>query len=81
MDEKIDQHDVAQYLGVSTRTVRNLIMRGELPVPIRIGRKQFWLKCKFMRWLEDGGSVSIQAQAAARSLKLSVPRGKSTLPV
>jgi len=49
VDDKIDQHDVARYLGVSTRTVRTLIKRGELPPPIRIGRKQFWLKDKFMR--------------------------------
>jgi excisionase family DNA binding protein len=56
MDEKVDQHDVAKYLGVSTRTVRSLIQRGELPVPIRIGRKQFWLKGQFMRWLEEGVS-------------------------
>jgi excisionase family DNA binding protein len=53
VDEKIDQHDVARYLGVSTRTVRNLIKRDELPPP-RIGRKQLWLKEKFTRWLHDG---------------------------
>jgi predicted DNA-binding transcriptional regulator AlpA len=41
MDEKVDQHDVAKYLGVSTRTVRNLIKRGELPAPIRIGGSSF----------------------------------------
>jgi excisionase family DNA binding protein len=41
MDQKVDQHEVATYLGVSSRTVRNLIRRGELPQPIRIGRKQF----------------------------------------
>ena len=55
MDEKIDQHDVAKYLGISTKTVRTLIQLGELPRPIRIGRKQFWLKDKFTRWLHDGG--------------------------
>lgn len=62
MDEKIDQHDVAKYLGVSTRTVRNLIKRGELPPLIRIGRKQFWLKDKFTGWLRD--SVSAQMGSA-----------------
>lgn len=59
MDEKIDQHDVAKYLGVSTRTVRNLVKSGGLPPPIRIGRRQFWLKEKFMLWLRDGGTASV----------------------
>ena len=40
MDEKIDQGDVARYLGVSRRTVRNLVKRGELPLPIRPGPKK-----------------------------------------
>jgi len=60
MDEKVNQHDVAKYLGVSTRTVRNLIERGELPPPIRIGRNQFWLKDRFTGWLRDSGAVSVQ---------------------
>jgi excisionase family DNA binding protein len=64
VEEQIDQHELAEYLGVSTRTVRTLIKRGELPPPIRIGRKQIWLKGKFMRWLEDGGAMSVQAQSA-----------------
>jgi hypothetical protein len=31
MDEKVDQHHVAKHLGVSTKTVRALIRRGEYP--------------------------------------------------
>jgi len=76
VDEKIDQHDVAKYLGVSTKTVRALVERGELPPPIRIGRKQFWLKDKFTRWLQDGGAASVQGRSAATSLKLCAPRGR-----
>ncbi len=33
VDEKIDQHDVAKYLSVGTRTIRTLIKRCELPPP------------------------------------------------
>ena len=69
MDEKIDQHDLAKYLGVSTRTVRNLIKRGALPPPVRIGRKRIWLKRKFMDWLEGDGAVRVQTESAAKSLK------------
>jgi hypothetical protein len=42
-----------------------LIKRGKLPPPIRIGRKQFRLEGKFMRWLDDGGAVSIQGSRPA----------------
>ena len=80
MDDKIDQHDIAKYFGVSTRTVRNLIMRGELPPPIRIGRKQFWLKEIFTRWLHDGGTALVRPSSAQSSAK-SVRLGKSRLPV
>jgi predicted DNA-binding transcriptional regulator AlpA len=80
MDDKIDQHDVAKYLGVSTRTVRTLIKRGELPPPIRIGRKQFWLQDKFTRWLHDGGTVSVQMRPARNLMKPVVRRGRPRLP-
>jgi predicted DNA-binding transcriptional regulator AlpA len=39
--------------------IDQLIKRGELPPPIRIGRKQFWLRDKFTRWLHDGGTVRL----------------------
>jgi excisionase family DNA binding protein len=80
MEEKIDQHAVAKYLGVSTKTVRNLIKRGELPPQIRIGRKRFWLKGNFSRWLEGGGGMlSIQNQSAAPLSKLCGPRRRPVL--
>jgi excisionase family DNA binding protein len=69
MDEKIDQHEVAKYLGVTTRTVRNLVKRGVLPPPIRLGRKQFWLKRNFAHWLEGGGATSIRADRPGSRLK------------
>jgi excisionase family DNA binding protein len=81
MDEKIDQHDVAEYLGVTTRTVRTLIRRGELPPPIRIGRKQFWLKDKFMCWLNDGGTESVWPRLAPNPEKTVVRLGRPRLPI
>jgi predicted DNA-binding transcriptional regulator AlpA len=77
VDDKIDQRDVAAYLGVSPKTVRTLVKRGELPQPIRIGRSQFWLKDKFTRWLRDGGVVLSQSPPAATSLKLGSPRRRA----
>jgi predicted DNA-binding transcriptional regulator AlpA len=80
VEEKIDQHELAEYLGVSTRTVRTLIKRGELPPPIRIGRKQFWLKDKLTRWLHDGGAASVRMRSARNVANAIVRRGRPRLP-
>jgi predicted DNA-binding transcriptional regulator AlpA len=80
MDEKIDEHDVARYLGVNTRTIRTLIKRSQLPPPIRIGRKQFWLKDKFTRWLRDGGTTSVQMRSDRDGTNVIARRGRPRLP-
>jgi excisionase family DNA binding protein len=81
VEGKIDQHELAEYLGVSTRTIRTLIKRGELPPPIRIGRKQFWLRDKFMCWLNDGGTASVRPRAAPNTEKTVIRLGRPRLPV
>jgi predicted DNA-binding transcriptional regulator AlpA len=80
VDDKIDQHGIAEYLGVSTRTVRTLIKRGEVPPPIRIGQKQIWLKDEFTRWLHDGGAASIQVRSARNVANSIIRRGRPRLP-
>jgi excisionase family DNA binding protein len=80
MDEKLDQNEVAKYLGVSTKTVRALIARGELPPPIRIGRRQFWLKDKFTQWLRDRGTIALQTTFARYAVKGVERRGRPRLP-
>ncbi len=42
--EFIDIKQVASMFGVSTRTIRRLWSKGELPEPIRIGRSVRWRK-------------------------------------
>jgi excisionase family DNA binding protein len=69
MDEKVDPYDVAKYLGVSERTVRNLIRRGELPPPIRIGRKRFWLTEQFTRWLHDHGTTPVRLRSTRNPIR------------
>ncbi|WP_407922825.1 helix-turn-helix transcriptional regulator [Acidihalobacter aeolianus] len=45
--------DVASYLGVTIRTVDNLVLRGELPGPQHIGRRVYWLKEEFDNHIRD----------------------------
>lgn len=80
MEKQIDQHELAEYLGVSTRTVRTLIKRGELPPPIRIGRKQIWLRDKFTRWLEGGGGTAPNRLRSVSESQRPAGLGRPRLP-
>lgn len=52
MDELIDHHAVAQYLGITTRTLRTWIGSGKIPAPISIGRRRLWVTSILDAWLK-----------------------------
>lgn len=43
-DRVYDVEDVAAMYRISAQTVRNLVKRGELPQPLRVGRLFRWRK-------------------------------------
>jgi len=45
--------DVAARLGVSIRTVENLVQRGEIPPPVSIGGRVLWHPEVFNEWLDE----------------------------
>jgi predicted DNA-binding transcriptional regulator AlpA len=47
----LDQEALAQVLGVSTRTIRRMVDRDELPPGIALGRKRAWLAGKVRDFL------------------------------
>lgn len=51
--ELLSKADVASYLGVTIRTIDNLVLRGELPPPRHIGRRVYWLKEEFNNHIRD----------------------------
>lgn len=53
----ITKQEVAAKLGVTVRTVDNLVYRGELPAPKHIGRRVYWIKEEFDRYLRQCLSV------------------------
>jgi hypothetical protein len=79
VEEKLDQHALAAFFGVTTRTLRNWIKGGELLEPIRIGRKQFWFKSKFEAWLRD--SPGHAPRGAKVPSKPIVRKGRPRQPV
>lgn len=47
----VTKAQAATILGVTVRTIDNLINSGELPRPHRIGRRAYWLEEEFKEFL------------------------------
>jgi len=47
----LTRQDAAKILGVTVRTLNNLIHSRELPPPKRIGRRVYWLEDEFESFL------------------------------
>jgi predicted DNA-binding transcriptional regulator AlpA len=80
MDELIDHHAVAQYLRVTTRTLRTWIRNGQVPKPIAIGRKQFWVKPVLDAWLSERAQRGCEQQPIKPSNVSRARRGRPRLP-
>ena len=80
MDELIDHHTVAKILGVTPRTLRTWIKDSQIPAPVRIGRKQFWVKPVLDAWLKGQAEKGCDRKP---EMTLNVPkaaRGRPRLP-
>lgn len=49
----ISIEEVASLLEMSRKSVLRAIDVGDLPQPIRVGSKKFWLRCDFFTWLRN----------------------------
>jgi hypothetical protein len=47
----LDEFALADILGVSTRTVRRMVLRGQLPNGIRLGGRRMWVVGKLAEFL------------------------------
>lgn len=79
MDQLIDHHAVAQYLHVTTRTLRTWIRKAQIPEPIVIGRKQFWVKPVLEAWLTDRAQSGCGQQPSRASNVSRARRGRPRL--
>lgn len=80
MDELIDHHAVAQYLRVTTRTLRTWIRNAQIPEPIVIGRKQFWVKSVLDAWMKKRAENGCEQQPSRASNVSRARRGRPRLP-
>ena len=52
MDALLDANEVTKLLGVSRRTLENLLARSEGPEYLSIGRQRRWRPTDIDRWVE-----------------------------
>lgn len=49
----LDRHEVADVLGVGTRTLHTWRQDGKFPPPVRIGYRPYWRQAEVSRWLDS----------------------------
>ena len=50
--------EAAAAIGVSSRTLRELVARGEFPI-VRVGRRVLVVKTQLAAWLNERGAVAV----------------------
>lgn len=70
-DALIDEVALARAFGVSTRTVRRMVSRYELPPPIRVAGRSIWISSNVIAWLKD---MAEKAEKNARKAAEQVRR-------
>lgn len=50
--DRLNKEQLAQQLGMSARTIDNLVRRNELPPGVRMGRQYYWSRTVVDRFTE-----------------------------
>ncbi len=58
-DDILSPAAIAEYFGVSTRTIRNWVKDHVLLPPIGIRRKKYWLRAALTAWLADRAQQTV----------------------
>jgi len=61
--EVLDLQGAAEYLGVKTRTLGELVRTGQVPAA-KVGRQWRFLRSQLTEWLAQGGGETHNRQAA-----------------
>lgn len=65
-----DEHDIAGYFWVSTRTIQRWVRSGQLPPPFRMGRKRLWMPDQVKEWMARQGKDA-EAEAEKERQRLA----------
>lgn len=75
----LTKDDIADVLGVSSRTIENWVNDGTLPTPKRLGNRVYWHPGVFFGWLEQR-LVSDDDATPSALLASESPRQQPTVP-
>lgn len=53
----VNPKEAAALLGVSRGTFELMTAKSQVPAPVMIGKRRFWLKAILKNWIEDGFQV------------------------
>lgn len=60
----VTQAYIAHVLGVTARTVRNMVVRNELPGPIQMGRRVYWVAGVLRTYMREAAEREAERAAA-----------------
>lgn len=49
----VDEAKLAEICSVTTRTIRNMVARGELPPPMPFGGRATWIVGRILTWIDE----------------------------
>lgn len=72
----LNVQQLAELLGVSARHVEDLLARGVLPQPIRLGRVRRWHPDAISTWLADKDAQANEGYASSVPSRAGRPRNR-----
>ena len=72
-DDPLSRKDLQTLLGVSSRTLRRMLLAGVLPAPIASSQRAcWWPRSVIQAWLDSGGLIQARAQLRIRKTRASL---------
>lgn len=70
----LDEQRLAQVFKVSTRTIRRMVTRAELPPPLQLGNRSVWIAGRILDYLDKAAERrEAEARREAERLKKLAP--------
>jgi len=70
----VDEAALSRAFGVCARTIRRMVVRFELPPPIRMAGRSMWLAGNVIAWLKDMAEhAEKDARKAAERIRRNIP--------
>lgn len=71
----LNAQETADFLRVTTRTLRRLIRAGLVPRPARVGHRIVWARSHLLAFIEEGGSTVLKKKQGGRPRRAPDDRG------